>query len=71
MRPGDVEPLGHCKSAAGTHLLQTGGVELRLIDDLYGHLEAKRVMLTSTVFRSFTLFHLAPSRLSVDSRGLD
>lgn len=27
---------------AGTHLLQTGRVQLRLIDDLYGHLEAER-----------------------------
>lgn len=25
-----------------THLLQTGGVELRLIDDLYSHLGAKK-----------------------------
>lgn len=26
-----------------SHLLQTGGVELRLINDLYSHLEAKQV----------------------------
>lgn len=30
------------KRVTSTHLLQTGRVELRLVDDLYGHLEAKQ-----------------------------
>lgn len=34
------------KRAIGTHLLQTGGVELCLINDLNSHLEAKQVCIT-------------------------
>lgn len=37
-----TEVTGTQRKKRQTHLLQTGGVELRLIDDLYSHLVAKK-----------------------------